>query len=104
MVTLVGKSVNDVGRSTTWGGLQVTERGTPPGAASQTAGDPEQHGERPGGAMVHDESTYMDDEGLEYVVPGGEDEESTGSIVVVRGSPGGRLWGADDAYGGYDAE
>lgn len=54
--------------------------------------------------MVHDESTYMDDEGLEYVVPGGEDEESAGSIVVVHGTPGGRLWGAHDAYGGYDAE
>jgi hypothetical protein len=54
--------------------------------------------------MVHDQSTYMDDEGLEYVVPGGEDEESAGSIMPVRVTTGGRLWGADDAYGGYDAE
>jgi len=53
--------------------------------------------------MVHDETTYMDDEGLEYVVPGGEDEDS-GYIMPVRVTTGGRLWGADEAYGGYDAE
>ncbi|WP_395813747.1 hypothetical protein [Archangium minus] len=53
--------------------------------------------------MVHDDTTYMDDEGLEYVVPGGEDEDS-GSIMTVRVTTGGRLWGADDAYGGYDAD
>lgn len=53
--------------------------------------------------MVHDDRTYMDDEGLEYVALGGEDEESS-SVSPVRVTPGGRLWGADDSYGGYDAE
>ncbi len=53
--------------------------------------------------MVHDERTYMDDEGLEYVELGGEDEES-GSIMPVHVTAGGRLWRADEAYGGYDAE
>ena len=53
--------------------------------------------------MRHDDTTYMDDEGLAYVVPGGEDEES-GTIMPVRVTTGGRLWGADDSYGGYDAE
>ena len=64
---------------------------------------PSHHEKCPGEAMVHDDRTYMDDEGIEYVVPGGEDEES-GSIVPVYDSPGGRLWGADDAWGGYAAE
>jgi len=85
------------------GWAPVTEQGAPAGAASQWAGDPKQHAERPGEAMVHDDTTYMDDEGLAYVVPGGEDEES-GTLMPVRGTTGGRLWGADDAYGGYDAE
>jgi hypothetical protein len=53
--------------------------------------------------MVHDDRTYMDDEGLEYVELGGADEDS-GSIVVVQDTPGGRLWGAHEAWGGYDAE
>ncbi len=53
--------------------------------------------------MVHDDTTYMDDEGLEYVAPGGDDEESR-AMMPVRVTIGGRLWGADEAYGGYDAE
>jgi hypothetical protein len=72
-------------------------------APSQAAGGPKRYAERPGGAMVHDDTTYLDDEGLEYVALGGEDEES-GSIIPVRLTTGGRLWGADEAYGGYDAE
>jgi hypothetical protein len=72
-------------------------------AASQLAGDLKQHGSVQGEAMVHDDTTYMDDEGLAYVVPGGEDEES-GTIMPVRVTTGGRLWGADESYGGYDAE
>ncbi len=87
MPTLFGKSVNDVWGGTTWGGLQETDQGEA----------------RPGEAMVHDETTYMDDEGMEYVELGGQDEES-GYIVPVRVTTGGRLWGADEAYGGYDAE
>ncbi len=62
----------------------------------------------PGGSarrctVEHNERTYMDDEGLEYVELGGCDEEA-GSIMPVSDSPGGRLWGADEAWGGYDAE
>jgi hypothetical protein len=53
--------------------------------------------------VEHNERTYMDDEGLEYVELGGCDEEA-GSIMPVSDSPGGRLWGADEAWGGYDAE
>jgi hypothetical protein len=53
--------------------------------------------------MQHDDRTYMDDEGLPYVELGGGDEEAE-SIVPVVGGPGGRLWGADEAWGGYDAE
>jgi hypothetical protein len=53
--------------------------------------------------MVHDDRTYMDDEGLEYVALGGEDEES-GAIITVHDTAGGRMWGANEAYGGYDAE
>jgi hypothetical protein len=53
--------------------------------------------------MVHDERTYMDDEGLPYVELGGDDEES-GAVVPVSDGPGGRLWGANEAWGGYDAE
>ena len=37
--------------------------------------------------MVHDDTTYLDDEGLAYVVPGGEDEES-GTIMPVRVTTG----------------
>jgi hypothetical protein len=84
-------------------GSRVTEWEAPVGASSQSVGDLKQHGKRPGGAMVHDDTTYLDDEGLAYVVPGGEDDES-GTIMPVRVTTGGRLWGADDAYGGYDAE
>jgi hypothetical protein len=53
--------------------------------------------------MVHDDRTYLDDEGLEYVTLGGGEEElqSTGRPQV---GPAGPLWGADESYGGYDAE
>jgi hypothetical protein len=53
--------------------------------------------------MVHDHTTYMDDEGIEYVALGGDDEES-GSIIPVHDTAGGRMWGADEAWGGYEAE
>jgi hypothetical protein len=53
--------------------------------------------------MVHDETTYLDDEWCEYVELGGRDEESE-SVVPVLITPGGRLWGAHEAWGGYDAE
>ena len=56
-----------------------------------------------GGAMVHDDRTYLDDEGLEYVTLGGGDEELDPSGRVQVG-PSGHLWGADESYGGYDAE
>ncbi len=72
-------------------------------ASSREAGDPWSTGERPGEAMVHDHTTYMDDEGIEYVALGGEDEES-GSIIPVHDTAGGRMWGADEAWGGYEAE
>jgi hypothetical protein len=53
--------------------------------------------------MVHDDRTYLDDEGLEYSGWEGrkkdpDDEEP------ARLSPGGYLWGADETYGGYDVE
>jgi hypothetical protein len=53
--------------------------------------------------MVHDYTTYMDDEGLEYVELGGADEESE-FVMPVYATTGGRLWGAEEAWGGYDAE
>ncbi|ATB29453.1 hypothetical protein [Melittangium boletus] len=53
--------------------------------------------------MVHDDRTYLDDEGLEYASKERRDEESE-SPGVVRIGAGGFLWGADEAYGGYDAE
>ena len=53
--------------------------------------------------MVHDDRTYLDDEGLEYVTMGGGEEEldPTGQVQV---GPSGRLWGTDESYGGYDAD
>lgn len=52
--------------------------------------------------MRHDDTVYWDDEGLEYVAPGGE-EEAAGPAHPVQ-EEGGRLWGADEAYGGYESE
>lgn len=53
--------------------------------------------------MVHDDRTYLDDEGLEYVTLGGGEEELDPSGRIQVG-PSGHLWGADESYGGYDAE
>ncbi|MBM7112826.1 hypothetical protein [Archangium primigenium] len=56
--------------------------------------------------MVHDDRTYLDDEGLEYPAREHrqEDDEADAPGVVKRLGAGGQLWGADEAYGGYDAE
>jgi hypothetical protein len=52
--------------------------------------------------MVHDENTYLDDEGLPYVnsAEGGEDESS----VPMDGAADGRKFGyGEDAWGGWYA-
>lgn len=54
--------------------------------------------------MVHDERTYLDDEGLEYTSRKAEREEAEEEPRLTRLGAGGSLWGADEAYGGYDAE
>ncbi|WP_342377966.1 hypothetical protein NVS55_01475 [Myxococcus stipitatus] len=52
--------------------------------------------------MVHDDTTYMDDEGLPYADLA-EDGESE-SVTPVDGSPGGRAWGyAEESWGGWSA-
>ncbi|AGC41641.1 hypothetical protein [Myxococcus landrumensis] len=52
--------------------------------------------------MVHDDTTYMDDEGLPYADLA-EDGESE-SVTPVDGSPGGRAWGyAEESWGGWNA-
>ena len=53
--------------------------------------------------MVHDDRTYLDDEGLEYGVKAVREEEPE-SPESPRVGPEGRMWGAHEAYGGYDAE
>ncbi len=55
-----------------------------------------------GATMVHDDRTYLDDEGLEYVSQGYDDEANADASVPM--SPEGKLWGAHELYGGYDAE
>jgi hypothetical protein len=54
--------------------------------------------------MVHDDRTYLDDEGLEYSSRKLEREEEAEETSPTRLGAGGPLWGADEAYGGYDAE
>jgi hypothetical protein len=52
--------------------------------------------------MVHDETTYMDDEGLPYtkLSDDGEDE----SAAPMDGASGGRMWGyGEEAWGGWSA-
>lgn len=51
--------------------------------------------------MRHDDTVYWDDEGQEYVAPGVDEEEEPVKPVQWES---GRLWGADEAYGGYEAE
>ncbi|MFP2929470.1 hypothetical protein ACLESO_30585 [Pyxidicoccus sp. 3LG] len=52
--------------------------------------------------MVHDDTTYMDDEGLPYV-DRGDDTEREG-VSEVEGGPGGRMWGyGEEAWGGWHA-
>lgn len=53
--------------------------------------------------VQHDDRTYLDDEGLEYGKTPSPREESESAEPKHLGSEG-RLWGAHDAYGGYDAE
>ena len=53
--------------------------------------------------MVHDDRTYLDDEGMEYGKKTPREEEPEVPEPPRMGSEG-RLWGAHDAYGGYDAE
>ncbi len=53
-------------------------------------------------SMVHDDTTYMDDEGLPYVDLA-EDGECE-SVTPVDGAPGGRMWGfGEEAWGGWSA-
>ena len=54
--------------------------------------------------MVHDDRTYLDDEGLEYMSRKPEREDEAEEVPPTRFGAGGNLWGADEAYGGYDAE
>lgn len=53
--------------------------------------------------MRHDDSTYMDDEGLGFVVLGDDGEDET--VLLVTVTAGGRQWNySDEAWGGWDAE
>lgn len=51
--------------------------------------------------MVHNENTYLDDEGLPYVSSGeGNEDES----VPMDGASDGRKWSfGEDAWGGWSA-
>jgi hypothetical protein len=51
--------------------------------------------------MVHDEAAYLGEE-FEYVDLGGAEEDAE-PIIPVGSLEGGRMWGADEAWGGYDA-
>ena len=53
--------------------------------------------------MVHDETTYMDDEGLPYTKSPADDGEDE-SAATADGSSGGRRWGySEEAWGGWHA-
>ncbi len=53
--------------------------------------------------MRHDDTTYMDDEGMGVVVLG--DDGETESVCAVTVTDGGRQWTySDEAWGGWDAE
>lgn len=53
--------------------------------------------------MVHDDRTYLDDEGLEYGAAGHRPPEVEAEDVLAP-EPGERLWGTHERFGGYDAE
>jgi hypothetical protein len=56
-----------------------------------------------GGTMRHDDTTYIDDEGMGFVVLG-DDGENEG-VLPVTVTAGGRQWSyGEEAWGGWDPE
>ncbi len=62
-----------------------------------------QRGAPGGAAMVHDDTTYMDDEGMGWLDLGDDGESS--AVTPVHVTAGGRSWTFDEEdWGGWDAE